>query len=264
MFKFNVMLSAYKRISKPRAVALLWRGLGSSPASPSPPPPTASTTATNAATAGDETGSATKDRLAYGIVNRFLPNLSPDRVKILLGGGGVAIVSISSLLLMVGSEFMSITPYTFGYYGFMSGVGCSMIAAAAINKVTSIFHISPNTVRYRVADLIKVDEAFLEAMGGDLSLSEFAGFKWGTGYLTVSNRRLTWKPTNMDIVWSVKGKNGRCAVATAQAVKNFKGVTVTSLATHDEENGTRMVVGTEKDVAFHKHLASTVVIDGKH
>jgi hypothetical protein len=188
--------------------------------------------------------------------------MSPDRVKVLLGGGGVAIVGISSLLLMVGSEFMSITPYTFGYYGFMSGIGFSMMAAAAINKLTSIFHISPNTVRYRVSDLIKVDAAFLEAMGGDLTLSDFAGFKWGTGYLTVSNRRLTWKPTNMDIVWSVTGKNGRRAVATAQAVKTFKGVTVTSLATHDAD-GARMVVGSEKDISLHKHLADTIAIHDK-
>jgi hypothetical protein len=236
------MLLVSKRILKPRVAGSLWRGLSFAP-SPS--------------TGGEEEGPTG----ARGIVNRFIPKLSPDRVKVLLGGGGVAIVGVSSLLFMVGSEFMSITPYTFGYYGFISGIGCSMMAAAAINKLTSIFHISPNTVRYRVADLIKVDTAFLEAMGGDLSLSDFAGFKWGTGYLTVSNRRLTWKPTHMEIVWSVTGRNGRRAVATAQAVKTFRGVTVTSLATHRVDSGTKMVVGAEKEVDFHKKLAHTIVIN---
>lgn len=255
------MISISKRVFKPRSsVPYVWRALSSS--SPSSSSSVQGGPASASASSSD--ASSPNDGSAYGIVNRFAPKLSPDRVKLLLGGGGVAVVGVSSLLFMVGSEFMSITPYTFGYYGFVTGVGCSMMAAAAINKVTSIFHISPNTVRYRVADLIKVDAAFLAAMGGDLTLSEFAGFKWGTGYLTVSNRRLTWKPTNMDIVWAVTGKNGRRAVATAQAVKSFKGVTVTALATHEQDGtATRMVVGSDKDIQFHKGLAETILIKGK-
>lgn len=193
----------------------------------------------------------------FGKVNAAL---TPRRLQTAAAGGAVIVVGLTTVLYEVGSSFLQLTPYTTGKFGFVVGAITAGGASIAFNRVISLMSLSPDTVKTRVLEYLRVNEYSQHAFGGEIVGGDFVGIRTGAGHVTVQNRSIVWSPTFVEIIIGVKGANNTVGVVTAVAVKSFRGANLTSVCVHMDGMQPKFIAGDEDSVIHHKKMANSITI----
>lgn len=196
-----------------------------------------------------------------GIFGKLSGALTPPRLKTAAAGGAIFLVGASTVMYEVGSGFMKLTPYTTGKFGFLVGAASAGAASVVFTKFVSLLSLSPDVVKQRVIEYMKVSSFVEHAFGGDVICSDIVGYRSGVGHVTVKNRSLVWSPTFVEIVMAVRGADNTQGVVTAVATKSMRGTNLGSVCVHLENLQPKFIAGDSDSVAYHKKMAESISIN---
>ena len=191
-------------------------------------------------------------------LGKITDSMTPSRIKTVAAGGAIAVIGASTVVYEVGTGFMNLTPYATGYYGFILGVITTGLSSIGFNRAVSLLYLSPDDVKKRIVDFLKVNTFVQHAFGGDIMTSDMIGYRSGNGHLTVKSRSVIWSPTFIEIVMGIRGANGTFGIVTAVASKTFTGVNLSSICVHIDQIEPRFVAGSDDSIVYHKKMAAEV------
>ena len=141
-----------------------------------------------------------------------------------LGGAGVTMYGITSILYHVTTSLMTLTPATSLYYGFIGGAitagsGTSMFVAAR-----KLIYIHPETAWHAANDIINGDRIVTEILGVRTKSGSdvIKAYKHYAGGLTVRNNRPTWVNPSVDLLVKIDGEKCDALACIKISMKNMK------------------------------------------
>lgn len=195
-----------------------------------------------------------------GLFAKISGMMTPPRLKTAAAGGAVFLVGASTILYEVGSGFLQLTPYATGKFGFLIGAASAGAASVVFNRAISLLSLSPDTVKQRVVDYMKVNEFVQHSFGGDFVCSEIMGFRSGVGHVTVKNKAIVWSPAFVEVIMAVRGAGETHGVVTAVATKSLGGANLRSICIHIDQLQPKFIAGDNDSVVYHKKMAASVLI----
>ena len=171
-----------------------------------------------------------------------------------IGAGSITFYGLSRIFYDVTYNFLSLTPGSSLYYGFMGGSVTTVICGSSLLIGYGTLFLHPDVVFRKASRLVVNDSNITRILGdGKLTYDEIKGYKSIAGGFQFLEGRSTWKNPECFLIYHVsnKSKNISATVSVKAYKKNFKenfefiGVEVIKDASQSKE---RVIVVGDKEV----------------